>query len=72
MQHELQKPRTRQHFYTTEEAAAFLHLSPKTLANMREKEIGPAFHKFETAIRYERHDLTRYARKSRHSTRSDR
>ena len=47
-------------FLSTREAAAFLRLSPQTLANWRAKRFGPAYHKFGRRVRYKMTDLERF------------
>lgn len=46
--------------YTTQEAAAYLGLSPRTLAAYRSKGTGPAYMRIEGNVRYLKVDLDSY------------
>jgi hypothetical protein len=48
-------------FLTTQEAAAHLSISPKTLARWRYTNQGPRVHRFGSAVRYMLEDLIAYA-----------
>ncbi|ANK85655.1 MULTISPECIES: helix-turn-helix domain-containing protein [unclassified Rhizobium] len=51
-------------FLTTEQAAEYLNVSPKTLHNWRVKgREGLRFHRFGRAVRYSRADLDAFAEK---------
>ena len=53
-------------YLTVQEAAEFLGLSYKTLNKWRLLGMdGPPYHRFGTAIRYRRDDLTEWARRHR-------
>ena len=56
-------------FFTTQEAAVYLHLQAKTLTNMRGSTLGPPFYKFGGAVRYSKPDLDDYAKNQRHTPR---
>ena len=47
------------------QAAAILGVSRKSMQNWRWRGIGPTFHRFETAIRYEVGELLAYAAERR-------
>lgn len=53
---------------TPKEAANFLRLSPKTLANMRCRGDGPVFIKAGRAVLYTKVDLAAYIAANRHSS----
>lgn len=57
-------------FLTTDQAARYLGLSPKTLNNWRTKGVVP-FYRFGRAIRYSRQDLDEYAELCRRLSTSD-
>jgi hypothetical protein len=44
-------------YLTTKEAAAFLRIKPRTLANMRSQELGPAYRKHGGRVVYTIEDL---------------
>lgn len=48
-------------FLDTKQAAHFLVLSPKTLANMRWRDSGPRFRKHGRFVRYHIDDLERWS-----------
>jgi excisionase family DNA binding protein len=48
-------------FYTTNQAAEYLNLSPKTLTNWRWAGYGPVFVKLGNSVRYRKSDLDRFA-----------
>lgn len=52
-------------YLTPREAAAYLKLSPVTLAQWRCKDRGPAFLKLGAAVRYARRDLDAWAEAQR-------
>lgn len=52
-------------YLTTNEAAAYLRLSPVTLAQWRSRDRGPAFLKLGAAVRYRRADLDTWAERQR-------
>jgi Helix-turn-helix domain len=51
---------------TTQEAAAALGLTPKTLANMRTQGNGPCFHKIGSKVWYRGQDILTYQRRRRY------
>ena len=48
------------------QAAIELGLAVATLRNWRCREVGPAFHKLGRSVRYDRLEIERYKRESRH------
>jgi len=56
---------------TPQETAAYLRLSPKTLAKLRWAGRGPGFLKFGSAVRYRRQDLEAYIEAARRASTSD-
>jgi Helix-turn-helix domain len=52
------------------EAADILRVAPQTMRNWRVTGRGPAYHKFESAVRYEMGDLFSYARSRRRTSTS--
>jgi excisionase family DNA binding protein len=54
-------------YLTTQEAAAYLRLSPNTLAQWRCWDRGPAFVRFGRAVRYRKADLDAWASTQRHN-----
>jgi excisionase family DNA binding protein len=52
-------------FLTTDEAAAYLRIEPRTLANMRHRGTGPHFHKHGGRILYRTHDLDIWSNRTR-------
>jgi len=48
-------------YYTTQEVAAMLKLSPRTLENWRNLRQGPAFVKFGTRVLYSAEAIADYA-----------
>ena len=55
-------------FMDTQQAAAWLGLSPRTLEGYRVSGGGPDFHRFGNRVRYRRSDLDAWAAKRRAST----
>ena len=53
---------------STQRAAAYLGLSPRTLDGYRVSGDGPAFHRFGNRVRYCRPDLDAWAAKRRATT----
>lgn len=55
-------------FMDTQQAAAWLRLSHRTLEGYRVSGGGPAFHRFGNRVRYRRSDLDAWAAKRRATT----
>ena len=55
-------------FMDTQQAAAWLGLSPRTLEGYRVSGGGPAFHRFGNRVRYRRSDLDAWAGTRRATT----
>jgi excisionase family DNA binding protein len=58
-------------FLTTDEAAAYLRIEPRTLANMRHRGTGPHFHKHGGRILYHTHDLDKWSSGTRRRSSGD-
>ena len=52
-------------YLTTNEAAAFLRIKPRTLANMRNREFGPAYRKHGGRVVYTVEDLIAWSDSTR-------
>ena len=62
---------TTSRYLSTQEAAAFLGLSPRTLDRYRVAGTGPPFHKFGNRVRYAQRDLETWAAGQRRFSTSD-
>jgi hypothetical protein len=65
------QPLTPPVFLTTTEAAAFLRISPITLARWRIEGCGPAYRKFGRRVVYAHADLTAWAEAQRRASTSE-
>lgn len=54
----------RERYVTAEEAAKFLGVSPRSLANDRWRNIGCPYHKFQSRVYYDVNDLKKYLKSS--------
>ncbi len=63
--------KSQNHFLTTEEAANYLRLSPRTLEKMRVTGEGPPFRKLGRRVLYVKSDLDAWAEAQRRKSTSD-